>query len=349
MTTSPSNTETPAEAPETDATKTKSGTSQQRISALDVLRGFALCGILFVNIKPVTHFAYDNYSLATLGDASGWLQLFVQQRFFPIFSLLFGMGFSLFLRSAANRAPRPRLLLVRRLLVLLLLGGAHQVLHPGEALLFYAVFGLVLLLPSSWLPRWAVAALAVLLTPFGVYFGGTVLIPGMFMVGSALVRYGVVDTFDRAWRVPLVAFFAFAGVALPALIVQIGDIGNSGFSTSSAIAGLAMAGAYVCLILVLLQTPVRAGLQRIFAPLGRMALTNYIGATLIMVGLRYAFDLPASESWGLLMGLAAGILALQWVFSTLWLRRFTQGPLEWVWRTATWWQAQPLRRPSSVA
>ncbi|MFW8623419.1 hypothetical protein ACOI1A_05600 [Corynebacterium glutamicum] len=39
------------------------------------------------------------------------------------------------------------------------LGIIHQILQPGEALLPYAIVGLVILLPSSWLPRWAVAVL----------------------------------------------------------------------------------------------------------------------------------------------------------------------------------------------
>ncbi|HEX6857770.1 MAG TPA: DUF418 domain-containing protein, partial [Streptosporangiaceae bacterium] len=35
---------------------------------------------------------------------------------------------------------------------------------------------------------------------------------------------------------------------------------------------------------------------------------------------------------------------VQWAFSTLWLRRFRQGPLEWLWRWATWARRPPLRR-----
>jgi uncharacterized membrane protein YeiB len=42
--------------------------------------------------------------------------------------------------------------------------------------------------------------------------------------------------------------------------------------------------------------------------------------------------------------IAAAILATQWLWSTLWLRHFRYGPLEWLWRWATWTSRPPLRR-----
>ena len=75
-----------------------------RIQALDVLRGFALCGIVFINI----------YQTLGMRDLPAALGLFVQHRFFVIFSLLFGIGFAIFLERASARSDRPRLLLVRR-------------------------------------------------------------------------------------------------------------------------------------------------------------------------------------------------------------------------------------------
>lgn len=331
--------------PTTSEPSSPVGWRRPRIAALDVLRGFALCGIALVNIGPVTHFG-EEYALPTLTNASGWLQLFVQQRFFPIFSLLFGMGFSLFLASSARRASRPRVLLLRRLLVLLLLGVGHGFLHPGEALLPYAIVGLVLLLPSSWLPPWAVAGLSAVLTTVALTFtsGGLWLIPGMFLLGSSLVRYGMVERLDRSWRGPLVLLLVFLAASLPAVLWQLGDLSNSNFSHSSAVAGLTMAGAYVCLVLLLLQTPARRSFQAVFVPLGRMALTNYVSATVLMIGAQYLFDLPTSGSWALLLSLAVAILVCQWAFCVLWLRRFTQGPLEWAWRTVTWWEPQTLWR-----
>lgn len=318
-----------------------------RIVALDVLRGFALTGIIFVNVEPVTHFgeALDPVAV-TLSDPSGWLQLFVQQRFFPLFSLLFGISFSLLVASAARRGANPRVVLARRLLVLLPLGVAHQVFQPGEALAPYAVVGLLVLLPSTWMPRWlvtggGVVAFLVALLGFG---GGIALIPGLFLLGSALVRYGVVDRMEGSARVPLVLFGLFTVAAVPAFIAQLGDLKGSDFTTSSAVAGAAMAGAYATALLLALQTPLRRLLVASFAPLGRMALTNYIGATVVMVIVRSLLQLQDSTSWTTVLSLAAGIIVVEASVSTWWLRRYRYGPLEWLWRWATWGQRPDFSR-----
>lgn len=316
----------------------------RRIVALDVLRGFALTGIVFVNVEPVTRFPVG---AATLADPSGWLQLLVQQRFFPLFSLLFGIGSSLVLASAQRRGARPRVVLARRLLVLAPLGVLHQLVHPGEALAFYAAFGLLVLLPSTWLPRWAVTAgaavgTAVSLAAFG---GGLTLVPGLFLLGSALVRHGVVDRIEDSVRVPLLLLVVFVVVAVPAVAWQLGDLEGSGFDVASGVAGLAMAGAYATAVLVALRAaPARRVLVAVFAPLGRMALTNYLGATVVMLLAALALDLSHSTSWALVLGLAAGIVAVQAVVSTWWLDRYRYGPLEWAWRWATW-GARPALRP----
>ena len=322
--------------------------ARPRIATLDVLRGFALCGILLVNIAPVTRFGLRaELPAPNLSDASGWLQLLVQQRFFPLFSLLFGVGFSLFLTSAARRHPRPRVLLLRRLLVLAPLGVLHQFWHPGEALTFYAAFGLLVLLPSSWLPRWVVALGALVLVAGAIRLagGGIALVPGMFLLGSALARYGVVDELvHHPLRVPLLLLATCAVLAVPALWWQLQDLAGSGFTTSSAVAGLLLAGVYAGAVLVLVRTPLRAPLQSLFTPLGRTALTNYVSATPVMVLAGRVLDLPHSASWTLLLLLALAVLVVQWICSVLWLRRFQQGPLEWLWRWATWGHRTPLRR-----
>lgn len=67
-----------------------------------------------------------------------------------------------------------------------------------------------------------------------------------------------------------------------------------------------------------------------------MALTNYIGATVVMVVARYPLNLQDSTSWTTILGLAAGIIVVQALVSTWWLARCRYGPLEWLWRWATW-------------
>ncbi len=210
-----------------------------RVSALDVLRGFALCGILVVNVQPIANAGAR--VLDDTGTSTQWPGLLFDQRFFPIFSLLFGIGFALLLRSAGQRVARPRVVLLRRLLVLLAVGLAHHLLlWQGDILTVYAVVGLAVLLPLSFAPRWLTAALAVPVLAAGLLVGTGFfsLIPGLFLVGAALTRYGVVDRLDRARLAPWLLLLAFAAATAPVLYVQVTNGGPRAF----ALAGLLTAG-----------------------------------------------------------------------------------------------------------
>jgi uncharacterized membrane protein YeiB len=234
------------------------------------------------------------------------------------------------------------LVLLRRLLVLLVIGLAHLlVLWPGDILTTYAIVGVLVLLPSTWLPRWAVLGLAAAGIAASLIFarGGNLVIPGLFLLGSALVRYGVIDRMEQSARVPAVVGLIMAAVAAPALRWQIGleagDVHDP--SRSIAVAGLLLAGVYVCTLLVLLRTRLQPALHAVFAPLGQMALTNYLIATVLVLGFgRVLGDAP--DRWPLttVFVIAATVLSVQWLWSTLWLRRYRYGPLEWLWRWATW-------------
>ncbi|RVX37890.1 putative membrane protein YeiB [Nonomuraea polychroma] len=325
-----------------------------RIIALDVLRGFALCGIVLSSVPSIA--AVGDALKATTGSSDGdWFGLLVHQRFFPIFSTLFGIGFTLLLNSARRRVPRPRLLLLRRLLVLLAIGLAHMfLLWPGDILTTYAVVGLLVLLPSTWLPRWAVAGLAAVLivTPLVLGHSGPSLAPGLFLLGSTLARYGLIDRIERSTLVPAGLGLAFAAGAVPAVWLQVdSEAAGAGRSTSwFAPAGLLMAGLYVCTLLVLLRTPLRPALQAVFAPLGRMTLTNYLTATvLVLVTAHVIGGSPDTWSSTTVLLIAGPVLAVQWLWSALWLRRFRQGPIEWLWRWATWGRRPPLRAPLGSA
>ena len=324
---------------------------RHRIGALDALRGFALCGILLVNIPwsigriqmPHGPAPGRSYPVAHL------LELTVQGRFFPLFSFLFGVSFALFLDSAAGRARRPRLVLLRRLVVLGILGVAHQTLHPGEALLPYALFGLLVLLPASWLPRW-IALLAALAAIVGgvVVGGGILLIPGLFLLGLVAVRSGVIDTLPRRHRQLAVLFAVATAAAVATAGWQDATSTTSAGERVAALAGLAGATAYGSGLL-LLVTGHRGGLlERALAPLGRMALTNYLSATLVVLAAAPLLRLPHSAHYGRMLALAVAILAAQAVLSRWWLARHRYGPVEWLWRCLTWWTRTPNKAASTV-
>jgi uncharacterized protein len=86
-----------------------------------------------------------------------------------------------------------------------------------------------------------------------------------------------------------------------------------------------------------------------FAPVGRMAFTNYLTQTLIMVTLYYAPWGPMwfgthspSEMW---MTVGA-IWIAQLIWSPLWLSVFSMGPLEWLWRCLSYGRMVPIRKPA---
>lgn len=313
-------------------------TQKKRISALDALRGFALCGIIFVNIpQTMEMFAYA-------GQLPGPLRLFFLGRFYPIFYLLFGVGFGIFLRSAAKRSGRPRLLLLRRFAALAALGAVLHLLQPGEVLLPFAVTGLLILLPLSYLPRRALLAAALALTAAGILagVGGLGLLPGLFALGFALAELRVPETFgDRPRRLAAlgavslaVCWLTFWLVTLP--LPDLAQI-RLGMTLS-----LATACCYVAGLLLLLRTPVGAALSWVLAPMGRMALTNYFSAALLFVPIGSAIALPGSKNWAGAVFLGIGILLIQAAVSNLWLRRFGYGPLEWAWRCVTYWRLLPI-------
>jgi len=123
----------------------------ERIQSLDVLRGFAVLGILVMNIRtfampPATYFFPGAY-----GDLEGinyWVwyfsDLFFNLKFISIFSMLFGAGIIL-MHDRASAADRSWAgLHYRRMGVLWLIGMVHAYLFwEGDILVSYAVCGLL--------------------------------------------------------------------------------------------------------------------------------------------------------------------------------------------------------------
>jgi uncharacterized protein len=102
--------------------------------------------------------------------------------------------------------------------------------------------------------------------------------------------------------------------------------------------------------LIILATRNGGALVERIAAAGRVAFSNYIGTSIVMTGLFYGWGFGLYAKLGrvelLLVVLAAWALMLAW--SKPWLERFRYGPLEWVWRSLTYWRVEPLRRASPL-
>ena len=141
----------------------------ERIATLDVLRGFALFGILLMNIEAFS----GPLDLAFSGIDQHWqgidrwadelVYIFVQGKFFTLFSLLFGVGFAVMAQRAEMAGRDFNRFYLRRSLGLLVIGVLHAVLlWSGDILIIYALLSFVLLafrgVPQRWLPLLGVAS-----------------------------------------------------------------------------------------------------------------------------------------------------------------------------------------------
>lgn len=125
----------------------------ERIPGLDFLRGIAILGILFINIES---FAYENpwsswqygYLSKIDHDVRFWVYFLTQGKFYTMFALLFGVGFSIFLDRIEKKVNSVKALDVygRRLLWLFLFGVFHAYfIWDGDILYHYAICGLFLI------------------------------------------------------------------------------------------------------------------------------------------------------------------------------------------------------------
>ena len=103
---------------------------------------------------------------------------------------------------------------------------------------------------------------------------------------------------------------------------------------------------YIALVMLWSKSGFALKLQNQIAAVGRMALTNYIGQSIIGTFIFYGFGLGLFGTMNRIEQLL--IIFLIWIgqilFSSWWLNRFQYGPLEWVWRILSHRRWQPLQR-----
>lgn len=176
----------------------------ERIQIVDILRGFALFGILLVNMAI---FSYPFQTIVFPADPTmpwydwfaTWLIHFLGEgKFYALFSLLFGLGMFLLMERIEARGRKFAPFYMRRLLALLLIGIVHAFLiWPGDILIIYALLGFPLLLFRKAKPRtlliWAVILIALPLL-FYVAARGLIALGSMTPEGAQQIQLG----FDQA-------------------------------------------------------------------------------------------------------------------------------------------------------
>ena len=387
-----------------------------RIVEIDMVRGFALFGVLLVNMY---NFGAESIAWNSMGDqlAFAFMRVFLQSKSWILFAMLFGFGFALQLQRGDARNVRILFVYLRRLAVLFAFGTAHALLFDGDILMLYAELGLGLLLVHR-LPTHVLLVLAVglmLIFPAtrlaldpepeevesvaearaelerarqtDVYATGSLAevvadnasaIPAdpledidspesglavfaMFLLGFSVGRSGVLrDIPVHVIRIARVRNWGL-GLGLAAMAAErvlAATAGYAVFRPQQAGPGAQLAGdlvfafgtpalalGYAATLVLAAQTPRGRAMLAPLAAVGRLALTVYLTQTLIFSTLFYGYGFGqvfrlgpvAVTAWAVVI-FSAQVVACQW-----WSRRFRFGPVEWMWRSLTYLEWQPLR------
>lgn len=383
----------------------------ERYIILDALRGFALLGIILANYPEFSLYTFQPEEVAAAMPTAGidrvvrYLQyVLVDGKFYTLFSLLFGMGFSIIISHAAQRGNGGFRLFYRRMAVLLLIGFVHLMfIWSGDILMLYALMGMALPLfrnvSDRGLLRWAAAFVLLpvvvdtatalagisLSAPavraqwhycrmygiteenFGYWLrdAGTYREVFQFLVQGALVRVQEFVDGNRYFKVmglfilgfyigrrkmyadlensrPLLRRTAVVGFSLgiPLSLVYAWSavnghpLGTPAHDVLYLVSVYPMGLAYMAGLCLLYLKSRDGRLWRWLASPGRMALTNYIGQSVIGMFLFYGTGMGLGAAFGLAQTelIALGVFVFQIILSCLWLRYCQFGPLEWIWR-----------------
>jgi len=409
--------------------------TNEREIFMDVLRGFAILGIFIANLGTGFSGYRESANLTGPFLVEGWdhkmsflHHMFIEGKFYSIFSLLFGWGIALqFKRAAAsdiNALPTVK----RRLMFMLLLGAMHLMIWPGDIVFFYALLGFLLLpfrkfsnktlvitgISLTLLPIALYAAKSYwqwLNAPAGILFGtgqkvDTFLtgvnseesyfafaknanwwdifkgnlagffyrfgylffvsrIPkvlGMFLIGYALGRSDFYKNIVQNKKIIYWVIGIGLLIGLPAnfylaryMSYFMDDYFNLKikglYQTIAYAIGVApLALAYVGLFMLSFQTAAGKKILSVLAPVGKMAFSNYIMQSLIgnffFLGAGLGYTGQLGPVYYTLFGI--GVFILQIIISTIWLNYFNYGPVEWVWRSATYKKWQPMWKNKNV-
>jgi len=182
---------------------------------------------------------------------------------------------------------------------------------------------------------------------------------GLMLVGMALYKWGVL-TASRSQRFYLAWVWAGPLIGVPVILygawrdIQVRWNFRDSFFFDAQFnywASPLLSMAWVSLVMLACRAPAWRARMRGLAAVGRMAFSNYILETLLCTTIFYGHGL------GLFARLdrveSGAIVVAVWVvvflFSQVWMRSFYFGPLEWLWRSLTYMEHEPLRRPLARA
>ncbi|UIN49551.1 DUF418 domain-containing protein [Bacillus safensis] len=386
---------------------------RERVHFLDIVRGFALMGIILVNYFLIVDSAkgFDMQSNDVFHNVVNW---FASGKFITLFSFLFGVGFMIFMDRAAQKVDSPNKLFARRLTILLGFGLLHLTfVWIGDILAYYAVAGFLLLFfykrTAKTIGYWLITLFVIqLLTPIFTMLFNTVssgssgkpdfadfeltshnsltylasisdrwtdmvtMASGsfstvysmffMFLLGVYFVKmefFKNMQAKKAIWnRIWIIFAIAFLITQSSTIITAVNPFENTlWMNIASALeqnGGLTGSMFYMStLAMLFLHVPQLRGALMVFTKVGRMSLTCYLLHSIIgtMLFLKYGAGLAdyLQPAGTFMIGL--GVYVFLVLFSTLWLKRFKYGPMEFIWRQLTYGKVddQPKTNTMDVA
>ncbi len=387
---------------------------QNRIIILDSLRGFALLGIALANYPEFSLYSFlsDEQTMAmptAIADKwTHWLQLLlVDGKFYTIFSVLFGIGFSIIIKNAKTRGVNGMRIFYRRMFGLVLIGFAHlMLLWSGDILLLYALMGM--LLPffydksAKTILSWAAVMLVLPVVcdalimvsgidpskvPYDAWwywcgqFGITEAnfatwlrdtdsyvqvsqflvqgafermwefvsshryfkVLGLFLIGLYIGKQGIHTNITAHKKLLTKTLTLSMSIALPLSFLYAWSgmnghpLGNVVHSLLYLLSVYPLGIGYMALLTLLYLRTRKAVLWRILAAPGRMSLTTYLSQSIIGMMLFYGIGFGLGCSLGLWQTelIAIAVYIALTLFAMLWLKEFSFGPFEWLWRMFT--------------
>ncbi|MGG1675681.1 DUF418 domain-containing protein [Neobacillus sp. NRS-1170] len=322
-----------------------------RIDMLDYLRGFALMGIILVNIIPLLSVTPPEPGSL---DASYWrvLYFFVEGRFYTIFTFLFGVGFYLFISRANAKGKNGYALFLRRILALFIFGLIHVQFQQGEALSIYAICSLFILPFYKANKIVNLVFGTTMLIVLSIFSNKIFMVVPLMLLGIAAGQFQVFERISHRLKMAVIftsILFVLSGLGLIyqyqhlPVMTAANNLETQRFINIGITIGPVVSAFYIGVFILLLQIPI---VRKVLSPLksyGRTALTNYVSQTAFILLAGEIFDLSNRITYIQSFFLCVAIYIIQFIFTTLWLRFFRFGPFEWVWRMMTYLQVPPIR------
>ncbi|GMG86254.1 DUF418 domain-containing protein [Biformimicrobium ophioploci] len=180
----------------------------------------------------------------------------------------------------------------------------------------------------------------------------------MMTLGMVLFKAGII-TGQRAAGFYLRGMAICYGIAIPMAAIAVWRVYSSDFDPivwessgiTYEICRVLLTLGHMCLIILFCKSGLLRGFARSMQYVGQMALTNYLTQSIICALVFYGFG---AGLFGKYFGyqlyfFVFAIWVVQIIWSRLWLQYFRFGPFEWLWRSLTYWQRQPMRRAQTTS